>query len=317
MQLWKYSIGFLAIWTAHLGRSLGLFAAISSGRFNRASLADHLALHFPAVDSWCSAAIAFSYLSEKNDTLIISDKMRRLLIDPSDEENLGGQFSYLALKSLHYDAMPQLFALGKTLSINSTFDAIDNATEWDHYALLRGLHANSELNKSLKSGCDFLDLGCGTGMLLKKLAQVYTKSRLTGIDTSEVAVKKAKQNLKELNIEISCIAGESMEFGAKFDLIHIGEALYAALDKQLVLSNCFRALRPGGKLVVIEGLLPDPNEKGDEESAVIRGMQLDFALHGQQFLTLSGLKSLLRTAGFRKIKVRDLGGRLFMVTARK
>ena len=87
-------------------------------------------------------------------------------------------------------------------------------------------------------------------------------------------------------------------------------------DKKQTLSRCFRALRDRGRLLIVEGLLPN-DATIRAEHAVIRGMQLDFALHGHSFMTLRELKKLVRSAGFGSVKVSDLGGRLFMVTAEK
>ena len=313
-RLWEYSAGFLAVWNAHLGRTLGLFKAISLGQVDRATLSRDLGFNYAAVDSWCDAAIVFGFIAEKNRRLAMSQMMRDLLLDASSAENLGGQFSYLALKSLDYAAMSDLFKLGKTIPIKNTFDAIENATEWDHYVLLRQLQMDVRIHTALKRGCDFLDLGCGTGTLLLKLARSYPKSRFVGIDFSPVAVKRARRNVAGLGIEIICSAAEEMNLVARFDIVHMGEALYASNNKSLVVSKSFKALKPSGAIIIVEGLLPE-GEVDVDETAVIRGMQLDFALHGHRFMTLNEVKKLLAAVEFRKTSVKDLGGCLFLIVA--
>ena len=104
-----------------------------------------------------------------------------------------------------------------------------------------------------------------------------------------------------------------MKFEQEFDLAYLGESLYAALDKQKVVSNCRRALKKGGTIAVVEGLLPD---RQNDENRLIVGMQLDFALQGYQFMRRPELVQLLRRAGFTKIRLSDLGGAVYLATAK-
>jgi hypothetical protein len=64
----------------------------------------------------------------------------------------------------------------------------------------------------------------------------------------------------------------------------------------------------------VEGLLP---AKVSDESRLIMGMQLDFALQGYRFMTQKEVQALLKGAGFAKASFEDFGGSLFLVTAWK
>jgi ubiquinone/menaquinone biosynthesis C-methylase UbiE len=108
--------------------------------------------------------------------------------------------------------------------------------------------------------------------------------------------------------------GEEMAFNEEFDIAYLGESLYAGSNKQAIISNCHRALKKGGVIAVVEGLLP---EKVDDEGRMIMGMQLDFALQGYRFMTKKEIRSLLSAAGFAKTTFHDFGGSLFLVTAWK
>src|SRR5262249_11714235 len=137
-RLWGYSVGFLAVWIVYIGLRQGLFEAIAAKRFDRRSLAEELKLFFPAVDSWCSAAIGLDLVNEKQ-SLAISPKMKDILLDTQSAENIGGMYSYLALKSLQYGKLDGLFRMGRTVSLDESYEAIDCATEWDHAAFVRSL----------------------------------------------------------------------------------------------------------------------------------------------------------------------------------
>jgi ubiquinone/menaquinone biosynthesis C-methylase UbiE len=47
------------------------------------------------------------------------------------------------------------------------------------------------------------------------------------------------------------------------------------------------------------------------------GMQLDFALQGQRFLTSKEIQSILKKSGFRNVQLKALGGAVYLITARK
>ncbi|MCI0560841.1 MAG: class I SAM-dependent methyltransferase, partial [Nitrososphaera sp.] len=229
---------------------------------------------------------------------------------------LGGQFSYLAMRSLEYGGFDELFKRGETRAMLSSFDAIEEATHWDHYALLASVRHKKRLHSALSKGCSVIDIGCGTGSLIAKLQGEYPESTYVGIDPSDMAVAKARQVLQGKSSEILRMKAEDMDFSARFDLAYLGESLYAAKDKQRVILNCYSALKRGGTIAIVEGILPTSRLSSDE-NRLIMAMQLDFALQGCEFLSRRQLLLLLRTANFVDILFEPLGGSVYLVTARK
>jgi ubiquinone/menaquinone biosynthesis C-methylase UbiE len=165
----------------------------------------------------------------------------------------------------------------------------------------------------LSAGCRVLDVGCGTGTFIEKLSQAYPLSSFVGVEPSD-AVHKAMDMAAGKPVEILRQKGEDMTFANEFDLVYLGESLYAASDKQAIASNCFSALKKHGMIAIVEGLLPD---KVDDESRLIMGMQLDFALQGFSFMTRKEISSLLKGAGFARVAFTDFGGSLYLVAAEK
>jgi len=310
-RLWSYSVGFYAVWTAHIGRRTGLLARLADSPATADELAVATGLHKPAVQAWCSAALAYGFVSKKGKRLHLAKSMKTLLLDKKSPDYLGGQFSYLAMRSLEYGAFDDLFRHGLTRDMASTFEAIQQATDWDHYAFLAAIK-DTKIHSLLSKGCRLLDVGCGTGSLLSKMHEEYPKSSFVGIDPSSKAVKMAKGKPAKIMKQ----NGETMKFSDEFDLAYLGESLYAAKDRQKVVSNCYRALKKGGVLAIVEGLPPKSNLKSNE-NRLIMGMQLDFALQGYRFMTAKEVVRLLKVVGFGKIQFTDLGGALYLVTARK
>ena len=313
-RLWGYSVGFYGVWLIHIGRQTGLLERIAGGPISINDLISDSKMHPPAVKAWCSAAVSYGLVGERKGRLYLKPGMKAILLDRKNPDYLGGQFSYLALRSLEYGAFEDLFKSGKTREMSSTFGAIEQATDWDHYAFLAAIRRDKKLHDLLSRGCRLLDVGCGTGSLLAKMHDEYRKSSFVGVDPSSKAVARARRLAKRKPITIMKQAGESMMFENEFDIAYLGESLYAARDKRKVVSNCHRALKKGGTIAIVEGLLPE-SKLQDDGNRLIMGMQLDFALQSYRFMTRKEVAKLL--VKFSHVRFEDLGGSVYLVTATK
>ena len=321
-KLWNFSIGFYGTWIVHIGRSMRLFNEIAVREpISVNSLILKTGFYAPAVKAWCSAAISFGLIKEKNGKLMVTKQIKNLLLDVKYPKYLGGQFSYLTLRSLDFSGLDDLFRLGKTTGVHSMTHAIDEATDWEHFAFLSHVRrSNKDLNTLLTRGCKVLDVGCGTGTLIEKMYEVYPKSNFTGIEPLDHVAKIAQEKLTEINEDIRILnySGESMDFSNEFDLIFLGESLYLAKDKRKVIFNCHKALKTGRTIAILEGLIPESKSlMCTEENKLIMGMQLDFTFQGYEFMNKSEIIELLKSANFCKVKFKNIGGAVFIITAKK
>jgi SAM-dependent methyltransferase len=314
-RLWQYSVGFYGVWTVHIGRQMKLFDHIAAGPVSIEELIRNTKLHSTAVRAWCSAAQSYRLITAKNDKIQLKKQMKRILLDKTSPDYLGGQISYLALRSLEYGAFEELFKTGKTRKKISTLSAIEQATDWDHFAFLAAVRHDRKLHQMLSKGCRLLDVGCGTGSMLAKVHKEYPKSSLVGIDPSGKAVATARQIAYDKSISLIKLAGESMKFANEFEIVYLGESLYVTKDKESVVSNCWRALKKGGTIAIVDGLLPKSNFQ-DCSGRLIMGMQLDFALQGHKFMNNKDIVRLLNK-GFSKADFKHLGGNVYLVSATK
>ena len=314
-RLWRYSVGFYGVWIAHLGRQMRLFDHLDSGPMSTEELISSTKLYPAAVRAWCSAAQAYRLIVAKNGKLQMKKQMTSILVDKTSSHYLGGQFSYLALRSLEYGAFEELFRSGKTRKTMSTLNAVQHATDWDHYAFLAAARHYNKLHQLLSTGCRLLDVGCGTGSMLAKIHEEYPKSSLVGIDASTKAVTMARLIARGKPITIIKAPSESMKFANEFEIVFLGESLYTMKNKERVLSNCWRALKNYGTIAIIEGLLPK-SKLNSAANQLIMGMQLDFALQGQMFMNKRDIILLLNNK-FSKTRFENLGGSVYLVTASK
>jgi ubiquinone/menaquinone biosynthesis C-methylase UbiE len=273
-------------------------------------------LYGRAVQAWASAAESYGFLTKSGDgKLKLGPRVAELLLDHSHPDYLGGQISYLALQSLEFGGLGDLFRHGLTHPV-ANLEAIEEATHWDHFALLNAIKRDKNLDLLLRKGCRFLDVGCGTGTLIAKMLREYPRTNFVGVDPSTKAIRQAQKLQMAAAVRFDVVEAEAMPFSNEFDIAYLGESLYAARNKQKTTDNCFRALKENGIIAVIEGLLPSSGIRADENK-LIMGMQLDFALQGHRFLTSKEIRSILKKSGFTKVRLRGLGGAVYLITALK
>src|SRR5690349_18219508 len=85
-RLWDHSIGFYGVWIAHIGRQTGLLARLADSPIAPNNLASATNLYKPAVQAWCSAAVAYGFLRKRNGKLCLARNMKGILLDLKDPE---------------------------------------------------------------------------------------------------------------------------------------------------------------------------------------------------------------------------------------
>ena len=142
----------------------------------------------------------------------------------------------------------------------------------------------------------FLDVGCGGGLTVQKLAS-HTENTVYGVDISDEAIyltqklnKKdvkhgkvvlIKSDVKELNIPDNSI-----------DIATAVETFYFWQDKIACLTKIYNLLKDGGQLVI----MLDAYDDGDTDY-----MQHIVDLIGLELNTIDQFYSMLSTAGFTEI----------------
>ncbi|GAA1119492.1 methyltransferase domain-containing protein [Streptomyces javensis] len=99
---------------------------------------------------------------------------------------------------------------------------------------------------------DVLDLGCGTGSLASLAAE--WGHRVTGVDRSPRMVELARAKLAGTGAGV--LVGDAAEppvGDGRFDVVLVRHLLWMLPDQRAVLRRWVRLLRPGGRLVLIEG----------------------------------------------------------------
>ena len=101
-----------------------------------------------------------------------------------------------------------------------------------------------------------LDVGCGTGQLLRRMATRYPDTELLGVDPAPGMVRQA-QAASDRRIEFRNAAAEKLPFAdAHFDVVLTTLSFHHWADQRQGLHEVRRVLRDGGLFVLTDALGP-------------------------------------------------------------
>ncbi|HUI70360.1 MAG TPA: class I SAM-dependent methyltransferase [Spirochaetia bacterium] len=156
-----------------------------------------------------------------------------------------------------------------------------------------------------------LDIGCGGGRTVAKLARKAAKGKVFGIDLSEESVatsRKTNGRLIGLNrVEVVQGAVSKLPFtDSSFDLATAVETYYFWPDLIADMREILRVLRPGGQLAVIAEAYKGGGSHDERFQQLLRVTKQEGKIN---YLSAEGLAEALSNAGFAKVQVHKEGKR--------
>jgi len=146
-----------------------------------------------------------------------------------------------------------------------------------------------------------LDVGCGGGRTVSKLAAIATQGKVYGIDHSKESVAMAMRTNKQwidiarVEVREASVSGLPFSDGA-FDVITV-ETHFWWLALATDLREVLRVLKPSGKLIIIAEVY-----KG-AESFTSRAAERYSEKIGMAFLSVEEHRELLTNAGYSDVQV--------------
>lgn len=125
-----------------------------------------------------------------------------------------------------------------------------------------------------------LDIGCGGGMALSKMATLYPSSILDGVDISSESVRFSietnSESVRSGRMSIQEGSVSALPFpDDTFDLITAFETYFFWPDLNSDLRETVRVLAPGGALLIVSEAYPHPDfQKQNDENARLCGLRL-------------------------------------------
>jgi 2-polyprenyl-3-methyl-5-hydroxy-6-metoxy-1,4-benzoquinol methylase len=189
------------------------------------------------------------------------------------------------------------------------------------------------LHERLTVGIDVLDVGCGKGLALMRLAAAYPNSRFVGYDLSEeitalASAEAAARGLLNLTFQQKDLTHWNEE--QAFDWITAFDAIHDQARPDLVLGAIRKALRPGGWFLMQDiDASSEPLDNRDHPLGSVfytiscmHCMTVSLAQGGMGLGTAWGVQlaeRMLREAGFSEVKIHrfphDIQNAYFLIPA--
>ncbi|HUJ12537.1 MAG TPA: class I SAM-dependent methyltransferase, partial [Thermoanaerobaculia bacterium] len=163
-----------------------------------------------------------------------------------------------------------------------------------------------DLEKKLRSGACVVDVGCGRGRGLIRLAGAYPKSFYTGFDVYAPSIERARANAKTAGV------GDRVRFEVldaakgipeKHDVIFTFDVVHDAVDPLGILRSIRDALQPDGIYACVD---INCSDKLEENAGPLGALFHGFSLFYCMTTSLAGGGAGLGTLGLNERKLREL-----------
>ncbi len=155
------------------------------------------------------------------------------------------------------------------------------------------------------TGKSILDIGCGCGGAAFHLIKKHGAKSVEGIDPEPLVIKTAEQlalknNLSELTT-FKCVKPGPLQYDDKtFDIVFSKEVFLHIPDKEALLKNVNRVLKPGGMIIVSDWMRVDDKLPSEQMQEYIAAEGLDMLM-----CSLKKYEELLKLTNFTDIEIRD------------
>lgn len=201
-------------------------------------------------------------------------------------------------------------------SRNTRVNQCSKPTGWlGRFTLWRMNSSHSKLTDwglaqiSIKKHCTILDVGCGGGRTVSKLAAIATQGKVYGLDYSDESVAATKrmnaQGIGLGRVEVRHGSVSQLPFpDGMFDLVTAVETHFWWPNLPGDMGEVFRVLKPGGTLVIIAEVYKGAN------TTVSRLAEKYASRTGMKLLSVDEHRELFTNTGYSNVEVieeRDKG----------
>jgi 2-polyprenyl-3-methyl-5-hydroxy-6-metoxy-1,4-benzoquinol methylase len=249
-----------------IGHRTGLFDVLSTlPPATSEEIAIHAGLHERYVREWLGAMVTAGVVEVDAATtrFVLPAEHAASLTRAAAADNLAVFAQYIALLGGVEDDVVECFKQGGGVPYERypRFHAV--MAEDSGQSVLSSLESHilplvPGLTDRLTGGIRVLDVGCGRGRILHRLAELYPHSRFMGLDLSEEAIAYAREEASRRDLQnIEFVAVDASDFDATagregFDVITTFDAVHDQAQPLRVLRGIHRALKSEGVYLMQE-----------------------------------------------------------------
>ena len=160
-----------------------------------------------------------------------------------------------------------------------------------------------EKNNELK----ILDIGCGTGQLIKEISDQYNKVNYLGIDVAENMIEVAKKNNKGKNVKFKTSSIESFESNEKYDIIICTHAFPYFPNKQEMIKKMAGLCNKKGQVIIV-------NSSTNSLKDLIINFFLKATTSKAKYLSIDEMKKLFKSVKLKVKQIEVIRERFYMPT---
>ncbi len=160
-----------------------------------------------------------------------------------------------------------------------------------------------EKNKELK----ILDIGCGTGQLIKEISDKYKMVNYLGIDVSENMIDIAKKNNKGNNIKFKISSIETFDTVDRYDIIICTHAFPYFPNKEDMIKKISELCNKKGQVIIV-------NSSTNSLKDLIINFFLKATTSKARYLSIDNMKKLFKTAKLKVKNIEIIRERFYMPT---
>ncbi len=302
--------GAVRLAIAYVGLSAGLLPAVARlGRADGHTIAQAAGADIGYVVRWCDAAYAFELLDERPEGFVLTDLGQAFLPEAPGtlmpfavQEVLTAHIAERAAGLMKTGERPGESVLAERATILPWFGPMLEA-QFGPVFEKTIMPAVPVYERAAGRGGFVIDLGCGNGWYLMRLARAYPRLRCLGIDGFDENIRQGQARAKAAGVDdrVRFAKGDIYGFESPepADIIALNRALHHVWDeKETVFRILHDHLKPGGAAVIWEPHWPAERTALREPGRRMVAFQnLTEHVQGNHFLRPTEIASAFRTAG--------------------
>ena len=304
--------GYVGHRTIEIGLRHGLIAQLAQhpDGITPETLATQTTLDAFYVGVWCQSALAAELLEEDGDRYRLTPHMGTLLLDLESPAYMGGTFIVLTQPEV-FDTFAERLPTGEHIwwdqtSANWIAGVAGTGGAFYNRLIPGGLERVPGLVDALNGQARVLETACGAGVGLVKLATGYPACSFVGVDGDAYSLELAADKLRaaELTDRVELVHSplEDLAYDEEFDVVVNNISMHECRDIDKVITNTYRALKPGGVFVISDFPFPDTTEGlRSPAGRFMSGIQFFEALIDDQLLPIRAYLDLLTRHDFRQV----------------